>query len=100
MNRFRPNIVLSGLDPYDEDHVDTLTVDGIVMKIVKPCARCQITTTDQDTGHVGVEPLRMLGGYRMNARVGGVTFGVNAIVVAGQGRALSVGMDVEASFAF
>ena len=83
MNRFRPNIVLSGLDAYDEDHIDTLSADGVVMKLVKPCARCQITTTDQDSG-----------------RVGGVTFGMNAIVVAGQGRTLSVGMDVEASFAF
>jgi MOSC domain-containing protein len=100
MNRFRPNIVLEGLEAYDEDHVDTLTADGVVMKIVKPCARCQITTTDQDSGRVGVEPLETLGVYRMNERVGGVTFGVNAIIVDGQGRALSVGMDVEASFAF
>ena len=47
MNRFRPNIVLSGLDPFDEDHIDTLDVDGVTMKLVKPCTRCQITTTDQ-----------------------------------------------------
>ena len=100
MDRFRPNIMLAGLEPYDEDHLDTLMVDGVVMKIVKPCARCQITTTDQETGHVGVEPLRMLGGYRMDERLGGVTFGMNAIVVAGEGRMLSVGTNVEASFAF
>ena len=100
MNRFRPNIVLSGLDAYDEDHVDTLTADGVALKFVKPCARCQITTTDQDSARVGVEPLRMLGAYRMNERVDGVTFGMNAIVVAGQGRTLKVGMDVEAAFAF
>jgi uncharacterized protein YcbX len=100
MNRFRPNIVLSGLDAYDEDHIDTLSADGVVMKLVKPCARCQITTTDQDSGRVGVEPLQALGAYRMNERVGGVTFGMNAIVVGGQGRTLSVGTGVEASFAF
>ena len=100
MNRFRPNIVLAGLEPYDEDHVDTLTANGVSIKIVKPCARCQITTTDQDSGHVGIEPLRTLGSYRMDERFGGVTFGMNAIVVAGEGRSLSVDMDVDASLAF
>jgi uncharacterized protein YcbX len=100
MNRFRPNIVLAGLDAYEEDHLDTLTADGVSLKIVKPCARCQITTTDQDSGHVGIEPLRTLGSYRMNERMGGVTFGMNAIVVDGEERTLSVGMDVEASLAF
>jgi uncharacterized protein YcbX len=100
MNRFRPNIVLAGLEAYDEDHVDTLAAGGVVMKIVKPCARCQITTTDQDTGHVGIEPLRTLGAYRMDERAGGVTFGMNAIVVAGEGRTLAAGMEIEASFAF
>ncbi len=100
MNRFRPNIVLAGLDAYDEDHLDTLTSDGVSMKLVKPCARCQITTTDQDSGHVGIEPLRTLGSYRMNERMGGVTFGMNAIIAAGEGRTLSVGMDVAASLAF
>jgi uncharacterized protein YcbX len=100
MNRFRPNIVLAGLEPYDEDHVDMLAVDGIALKIVKPCARCQITTTDQATGQVGIEPLPTLGAYRLNERVGGVTFGMNAIFVAGDGRTLSVGMEVEATFAF
>ena len=100
MNRFRPNLVLAGLEPYDEDHVDTLVADGVTMKLVKPCTRCQITTTDQDSGQVGTEPLATLAGYRMDARLGGVTFGMNAIIVAGEGRELSVGADVEVRFAF
>lgn len=100
MNRFRPNIVLAGLEAYDEDHIDTLAADGIVMKLVKPCARCQITTTDQQSLRIGAEPLETLGTYRMDERAGGVTFGMNAIIVGGEGRALSVGMDVEVSFAF
>ncbi len=70
------------------------------MKLVKPCTRCQITTTDQATAEVGTEPLATLRGYRMDDRLGGVTFGMNAIVIAGEGRALSVGTDVEVSFAF
>ena len=68
MNRFRPNIVLSGLEPFDEDHIDTLSADGVTMKLVKPCTRCQITTTDQATADVGTEPLATLGGYRMDER--------------------------------
>jgi uncharacterized protein YcbX len=70
------------------------------MKLVKPCARCQITTTDQGSAVVGTEPIATLAGYRMNERLGGVTFGMNAIIVTGVGRTLSVGTDVEASFAF
>ncbi len=100
MNRFRPNIVLSGLEPFDEDHFDVLVASGVTMKLVKPCTRCRITTTDQRSAAVGAEPLETLGGYRMNERLGGVAFGMNAIVVGGAGRALSVGMDVGASFAF
>jgi uncharacterized protein YcbX len=100
MNRFRPNIVLSGLEAYDEDHIDTLEADGVKLKLVKPCTRCQITTTDQISAAVGAEPLQTLRSYRMNERLGGVTFGMNAIVVAGVGHPLSVGADVEASLAF
>ena len=100
MNRFRPNIVLAGLEPFAEDHIDTLSIDGVTIKLVKPCTRCQITTTDQDTGQVGAEPLATLRGFRMNERLGGVAFGVNAIIVAGEGRTLSKGMDAEIAYAF
>lgn len=88
MNRFRPNVVLSGLPPYEEDHLDTIVVGDVVLRCVKPCTRCQVTTTDQATAHVGHEPLRTLAGYRMDPRLPGVTFGMNAIVVAG-GRTLA-----------
>jgi len=49
---------------------------------------------------VGDEPLATLKRYRMNAALGGVTFGMNAIVVAGEGRELAVGRDVDCRFAF
>jgi uncharacterized protein YcbX len=100
MNRFRPNVVLAGLEPYDEDHVDTISADGVTLKLVKRCTRCQVTTTDQETAIVGSEPLATLAGYRMDAALEGVAFGVNAIVVAGEGRELIVGADVECRFAF
>ncbi len=100
MNRFRPNVVIAGLEPYDEDHLDTIAVDGVVLKLVKPCTRCQITTTDQETAIRGAEPLAMLATYRNDARLGGVAFGMNAIVIDGTGRELATGASVRCTFRF
>ncbi len=100
MNRFRPNVVLAGLDAYDEDHLDTVEVDGVVLKLVKPCSRCQITTTNQATGAPGAEPLPTLGTYRHDPTSGGVTFGMNAIVAAGAGRDLAVAATARCTFRF
>jgi uncharacterized protein YcbX len=87
MNRFRPNLVVGGGDPYLEDAIGAFTVEGITFRMVKPCDRCAVTTTDQETTERGVEPLRTLATYR---KVGGlVMFGQNA-VHAGTG-ALTVG---------
>ena len=60
MNRFRPNVVVAGLPPYEEDHLDTLTCGEVTLRLVKPCTRCQVTTTDQATARVGIEPLPTL----------------------------------------
>jgi uncharacterized protein YcbX len=100
MNRFRPNLVLAGIEAYDEDHIDTIGADGITLRLVKPCTRCRVTTTDQDTATVGDEPLATLARYRMNAALGGVTFGMNAIVSAGEGSELAVGSAIDCRFAF
>ena len=96
MNRFRPNLVLEGLGPHGEDGLGEFVVgDDIRLKAVKPCTRCAITTTDQDTGKVdGVEPLRTLKAYRWNSSLRGVEFGQNVIVVAGAGRTLELGMEI------
>jgi uncharacterized protein YcbX len=98
MNRFRPNLVLDGIDAFAEDHIDTITAGSVVLRCVKPCVRCQVTTTNQLTGEVGLEPLRTLGGYRMDERMGGVTFGVNAIVSAGGEIATGAGVNYEYRF--
>jgi uncharacterized protein YcbX len=100
MNRFRPNLVLDGLDPYDEDHLDTITSGPVTLKLVKPCTRCEITTTDQDTARRNLEPLRTLASYRRDDRFAGVTFGMNAIVVAGAGATLAVGDAADGAFRF
>lgn len=78
MNRFRPNIVVSGCPPYAEDGWKTLRIGEALFHVVKPCSRCAITTTDQMTGRVGKEPLRTLASYRRGAG-GKVYFGQNLI---------------------
>jgi len=67
---------------------------------VKPCTRCQITTTDQSTARVGEEPLATLAVYRTDTRLDGIAFGMNAIVAAGAGSALSRGGAVAAGWNF
>jgi uncharacterized protein YcbX len=100
MDRFRPNVVLSGLEPHEEDHVDTVAAGTVTLKLVKPCTRCAITTTDQATAERGLEPLRTLAGYRTDDRLGGVTFGMNAIVVAGAGTTLARGTPAHCALRF
>ena len=100
MNRFRPNVVLSGIDAYDEDHFDEIRLGSLAFKLVKHCTRCQITTTDQSTTIVGTEPLATLAGYRMNDALGGVTFGMNAIVASGAGLAINRGDRASCAFRF
>jgi uncharacterized protein YcbX len=100
MNRFRPNVVLQGLPPYAEDHLDTIVVGDVALRCVKPCVRCQVTTTDQYSAQVGLEPLRTLGEYRLSERMEGVTFGMNAIVVAGAESSLAVGASATVDYRF
>lgn len=64
MNRFRPNIVFTGGDPYEEDTMKHFQINGVDLYAVKPCARCVVTTTDQETGATAKEPLKTLASYR------------------------------------
>jgi uncharacterized protein YcbX len=59
MNRFRPNVVIADLPPYDEDHLDTIACGAVTLKLVKPCTRCQVTTTDQATACTGAAGTRL-----------------------------------------
>lgn len=65
INRFRPNIVFTGGEPYEEDTLAHFTINDIHFYGVKLCARCVMTTIDQDTIKKGKEPLRTLSKYRM-----------------------------------
>lgn len=100
MNRFRPNLVIAGVEAYEEDHLETLAIGAVELRLVKPCTRCEVTTTDQQTTRRSHEPLHTLSTYRRDDRLAGVMFGMNAIVVAGAGATLSVGDDVEATLRF
>ncbi|MDO8770325.1 MAG: MOSC N-terminal beta barrel domain-containing protein [Burkholderiaceae bacterium] len=105
MQRFRPNIVLTGIDAYDEDRLDTLhisTQGGVVqLKPVKPCARCPIPDVDPKTGKSSPVVGDMLQTYRQNPQLdGAVTLGMNAIILAGEGAVLRVGQSAEADYLF
>jgi uncharacterized protein YcbX len=92
MNRFRPNLVVAGLPAWAEDSLGALHCGGIVLRVVKPCTRCRITTIDQANGEPdGEEPLRTLRSFRHDPRLGGFTFGQNVVIVRGVGDTLSVG---------
>jgi hypothetical protein len=81
VDRFRPNVYLGGCAPYSEDAIGALESQRMRLRIVKPCTRCVITTTNQATGvPQGDEPLRTLKAYRWDEALRGVTFGQNAIV--------------------
>lgn len=77
MNRFRTNFVFSGGAPFEEDTWKNFTIGELKFRAVKPCARCVITTTDQETAVRSEEPLRTLSTFR---RFGNkVLFGMNLI---------------------
>lgn len=90
MLRFRPNLVLAGGEPWEEDEWRVLETGGIRVLVVKPCARCSVTTVDQGTATQGREPLRSMKAFR--EWDGKVYFGQNA-VFEGSGR-FRVGDDV------
>lgn len=111
IDRFRPNVVLTGLDAYEEDYVETLSVDGedaghgVQLQLVKPCSRCPMPTIDQAKGAPDPdwpnEPTDTMSVYRANPqRNGAITFGNNALVVKGAGEWLRVGQAVEAELGF
>lgn len=81
MNRFRPNLVVAGAAAYAEDDWKEIQIGEAVLRGVKPCERCQVTTTDQSTGEVrGPEPLATLSTYRESKKFG-TMFGMNLVTV-------------------
>lgn len=79
MNRFRPNLVFTGGQPYEEDTWKFFTIGKNKFAGVKPCSRCVLTTVDQDTGEKGKEPLATLAKYRK--RENNIYFGQNVLTI-------------------
>jgi uncharacterized protein YcbX len=77
MNRFRPNIVVKGCDPYAEDTWNQIQIGDVKLAIVKACARCLVTTIDKETLNKSREPLKTLASYRRHPF--GAIFGQNVI---------------------
>ncbi len=97
LDRFRANVVLSGCPAFAEDTWPTLRIGSAVFRAGGPCARCILTTTDQQTGERGPEPLRTLARYRRDAaKPTDVNFGQNLIHETKHGR-ISVGDAVHAA---
>ncbi|MEN9560921.1 MAG: hypothetical protein RIQ56_194 [Candidatus Parcubacteria bacterium] len=77
MNRFRPNIVLSGGSAFQEDSWKRIKIGEVTLRFAKQCSRCEITTVDQEKGEMGEEPLETLGTYRSKPK--GIMFGADYI---------------------
>lgn len=105
MQRFRPNLVLDGLQAFDEDHLHEIQIgqgeDAVRLRLVKPCVRCSIPDVDPLTAQTSHEVGDLLRSYRADPRMkGGVTFGVNAVIVSGFGQTLRCGQAVQGSWKF
>lgn len=107
--RFRPNIVLGGLQAHDEDRLGAMHIDTgtsveparAVIEPVKPCARCPMPDVDPDTGVSTPGVGDALQAYRADPRLkGAITFGMNAIVLDGDGQWLRVGQTVRSDWIF
>lgn len=106
MERFRPNLVLGGVDAHAEDwldllHIDTGTPGGVQLQPTKPCVRCPIPDIDPASAERGTQVGEALYRYRQDARMdGALTFGMNAIVRAGAGQVLHVGQRLGGHYRF
>jgi uncharacterized protein YcbX len=107
MNRFRPNLVVSGAEPFAEDMWRRIKIGETIFRVPKPCARCVIPTIDQDTGEFdGKEPSRTLATFRRPRQVypdtfasyafqgNEVLFGTN-LIPENAGAVVRIGDDVE-----
>jgi uncharacterized protein YcbX len=104
IERFRPNIVLAGLEAQDEDRLDVIRIaadEEVQLRPVKPCTRCPIPDIDPATAEISPQVSETLQAYRSNPVVeGAVSFGINAIVLQGLEQTLRVGQAVTGRWKF
>jgi hypothetical protein len=102
MTRFRPNIVVEGIEAFGENQCETLTcvAQAYRFAIRKPCQRCKITTVDQQTGVIAApkEPLKTLTAMNPYPHLTGAFFGQNATLSFGDKAEIRVGDTLENTF--
>lgn len=103
MDRFRPNLVVGGARPFEEDTWERYSVGSVRLRGVKPCSRCKVTTINQATGEAaGLEPLRSMAAFRSGNALGWrapdgeswrgqAFFGFNACLEGERGGVMAVG---------
>jgi uncharacterized protein len=105
MRRFRPNLVLSGLAAFEEDHLQELVIDTaegeVELRLVKPCTRCNMPDINPDTAQASTAVSDALARFRADPRMNGaLTFGMNAVVVRGVDCVLRAGQVVRGRLGF
>jgi uncharacterized protein len=100
MNRFRPNIVVSGVDEHYEDYFTNARCGEVALRFINPCYRCNLTSIDQKSGTFGLDVLPVLSTYRYDDAAKGVKFGAYAAVSGGVGAHLRVDSDLEVDLNF
>jgi len=101
MNRFRPNLVIDGIEAFEEDYAASFQIGEALLKPVKPCPRCPMPSIDQATGEFGPDPLDIMQSYRAKPELeGALCFGMNSILISGADQRVRVGQEIEVSLAF
>jgi uncharacterized protein len=105
-NRFRANILLDGIDAYEEDLIRTFDFESVKLEVVSKCVRCNVPGVDQSSGEVQLEqPTALLDTYRLDPELAGSTIGVNAICLnpaspASKYPTIKMGQKIEIEYAF
>jgi len=100
MNRFRPNIVVAGIDEHEEDYFTNARSGDVALRFVNPCYRCSLTSIDQQSATPGLDVLPTLSTYRYDEAVKGVKFGAYAAISGGVGAQLCVDSDLDVDWSF
>ncbi|XP_031269355.1 mitochondrial amidoxime reducing component 2-like [Pistacia vera] len=102
VNRFRPNILVDGCEPFSEDLWTEVRINKFTFEGVKLCSRCKVPTINQDTGIAGSEPSETLMKIRSDKvlrpnrkQQGKIYFGQNLVckdsLTKGRGNVVKVG---------
>ncbi len=100
MNRFRPNIVVTGIEEHDEDYFTHARCGEVALRFVNPCFRCSLTSIDQQSATPGLDVLPVLSTYRYDEAAKGVKFGAYAAISGGVGSRLHVDSDLDVDWNF